>query len=246
MEQAASMARLISPKRTKNVMSSKWQSMQWELTLVEHESKFSEVADSVKNSCNESYASQGCAREIPRRTFPLRRTSKSCVCICGREAGWTRCERWTSTHGHWTDRQVRRRGRRCQCSSNSAVRMIDPIRNTSNCPTTSENPSIVGLPTCHHQRHANRPHETRKPWSGETNQSAGEKKRLVCCRCAKGHPARLCPSGDDCQDVDEVGTEPSSDADRDLFGLDWGDDPIATINSVTDRTRGGTRIVGIR
>ena len=40
---------------------------------------------------------------------------------------------------------------------------------------------------------------------------------------------------DDCQDVDEVGTEPSSDADSHLFGLDWGDDPIATINSVTER-----------
>ena len=38
----------------------------------EHESKFSEMAaDSVKNNCNESYASQGCAREIPRRTFPV-------------------------------------------------------------------------------------------------------------------------------------------------------------------------------
>ena len=27
-----------------------------------------------------------------------------------------------------------------------------------------------------------------------------------------------------------------------LFGLDWGDDPIATINSVTDRTRGGQEL----
>ena len=35
--------------------------------------------------------------------------------------------------------------------------------------------------------------------------------------------------------MDEVGTEPSSDADSDLFGLDWGDDPVATINSVTER-----------
>ena len=47
-------------------------------------------------------------------------------------------------------------------------------------------------------------------------------------RGGKGHPVRLCPSGNDCQDVDELGTEPSSDADSDLFGLDWGDDPIAT------------------
>ena len=87
----------------------------------------------------------------------------------------------------------------------------------------------------------------KKPWSGETKQSARKKKCLICYRCGgKGHPARLCPSGDDCQDVDEVGTEPSSDADSDLFGLDWGDDPIATINSVTernDRTRGGKELL---
>ena len=48
---------------------------------------------------------------------------------------------------------------------------------------------------------------------------------------------------------DEVGTEPSSDTDSDLFGLDWGDDPtIATINSVTernDRTRWWKGVAGI-
>ena len=49
VEQAASMARLISPKRTKNVNELQIAVMQWELALVEHESKFSEVvADSVK------------------------------------------------------------------------------------------------------------------------------------------------------------------------------------------------------
>ena len=33
----------------------------------------------------------------------------------------------------------------------------------------------------------------------------------------------------------EVGTEPSSDADNiDLFGLDFGDDSTVTINSVTE------------
>ena len=45
------MARLISPKRTKNVNELQVAVMQWELTLVEHESKFSEVvADSVKTA----------------------------------------------------------------------------------------------------------------------------------------------------------------------------------------------------
>ena len=51
VEQAASMARLISPKRTMNVNELQLAVMQWELTLVEHESKFSEVvADSVKTA----------------------------------------------------------------------------------------------------------------------------------------------------------------------------------------------------
>ena len=45
------MARVISPKRTKNVNELQVAVMQWELTLVEHESKFSEVvADSVKTA----------------------------------------------------------------------------------------------------------------------------------------------------------------------------------------------------
>ena len=87
----------------------------------------------------------------------------------------------------------------------------------------------------------------KKSGSDETKLSAGEKKRLICYRCGgKGHPSRLCPSADDCQDVDEVGTEASSDADSNLFGLDWGDDPTTTIDSVTERngrTRGGKELL---
>ena len=64
-------------------------------------------------------------------------------------------------------------------------------------------------------------------------------------RGGEGHPARLYLSTDDSQDVDEVGTEPSSDADSDLLGLDWGD-PTVTVNSGTernDRTRGGKELL---
>ena len=69
VDQAALMARLISPKRTKNVNELHVAVMQWELTLVEHESKFAEVvADSVKTGAMRGSASQACAREIPRRT----------------------------------------------------------------------------------------------------------------------------------------------------------------------------------
>ena len=102
---------------------------------------------------------------------------------------------------------------------NSAARMIDPTTGTDKNLTVNENPSIARLPTRHHQHHANRLHETR---NDETKQRAGKKKRLICYRCGgKGPLARLCPSPDDCRDVDEVGTEPSSNADSDPFGLDW-------------------------
>ena len=51
VEQAASMARLIPPKRTRNLNELQVAAMQWELTLVEHESKFTEVVpDSVRTA----------------------------------------------------------------------------------------------------------------------------------------------------------------------------------------------------
>ena len=56
-------------------------------------------------------------------------------------------------------------------------------------------------------------------------ESCDERKRanLVCWKCSgDGHPARFCPSADYCHDVDEVGTEQSSDADSELFGPDRG------------------------
>ena len=84
----------------------------------------------------------------------------------------------------------------------------------------------------------------KKSGSDETKQSAGKRKRLICYRCGgKGHPARLCPSADDCQDVDEVGTEPSSDADSDLFGLVWSDDQLS---DKTERQNSGLKgVAGI-
>ena len=87
----------------------------------------------------------------------------------------------------------------------------------------------------------------RKLGCDETKPGVEKKKCLISYRCGgKGHPSRLCPSAEDWQDVDEVGTEPSSDADSDLYNLDWGDDSITTINSVTernDKTRGGKELL---
>ena len=150
----------------------------------------------------------------------------------------------------WTSGRLTNPKERTKMSmqGNSAVRMIGPTRNTSKSPTTmSENPSTVGLPFRHHQYHANRLHETRN--RGVMRRNRVQARKSVSF--ATGVEREILPGFahqqiDDCQDVDEVGTEPSSDADNDLFGLDWFDDPIATINSVTeqnDRIRGGKELL---
>ena len=72
VEQAASMARLISPKRTKNVNELLVAVMQWELTLVEHESNFSEVvADSVQNSSKRAMLPKDILERFLDGPFPL-------------------------------------------------------------------------------------------------------------------------------------------------------------------------------
>ena len=58
---------------------------------------------------------------------------------------------------------------------NSVVRTIGPIRNTCKSRTTSDNPSIVGLPTRHHQRHVNRLQETRNPGVMRRNRVRGRR-----------------------------------------------------------------------
>ena len=74
--------------------------MQWELTLVEHESKFSEVvADSVKTAAMRAMLPKDALERFLDGPFQFEKL------------------RNRVTHGHWTDRQIRRRGRRCQCSS---------------------------------------------------------------------------------------------------------------------------------
>ena len=108
----------ISPKRTKNVNELHLAVMQWELRLVEHESKFSEVvADSLKTAG----FPRMCSRDSSTDLSIVRNFENRVSANVRRETGWTRCERWSSTHGHWADRQVRRSGRRCQCSSTAPL-----------------------------------------------------------------------------------------------------------------------------
>ena len=213
--------------------------MQWELALVEHESKFSEVvADSVKTAAMRAMLPEDVLERFLDGPFiheELRNRVSAYVGekLAGQDAssGVQPMDIGEVDKSEGKDENV------------NAVQQRRP----PNQKYKRESDSTVRLPTRHHQHHANRFHQTRNRGETRTKQNAGKKKSLICYRCGgKGHPARLSPSGDDCQDVDEVGTEPFSDADSDLFGLDWGGDLVVTINSVTernDRTRSGKELL---
>ena len=246
VEQAASMARLISPKRTKNVNELQVAVMQWELTL-EHESKFSEVvADSVKTAAMRAMLPKDILERFldgPFHCVDLRNRVSAYVGekLAGQDASGGAqpmdIGQIDKSEGEDEDVNAVQQRRPFDRSNQKNKREPDDEPKPFNRRTANSSPSASRQST---------PRD-KKSESDETKQSAGKKKRVICYRCGgKGHPARLCPSADDCQDVDEVGTEPSSDADSDLFGLDWGDDPIATINSVTERNdeiRGGKELL---
>ena len=130
------------------------------------------------------------------------------VSTCVGEAGWTRCERWSSTHdiglmdkSEGEDEDVNAVQQRRPHDRSKHKQESDNERKPFNRRTYNSSPPAPRQST---------PRD-RKPGSDETKQSAGKKKRLFWPSC---------PSADDCQNADEVGTEPSSDADRDLFGMD--------------------------
>ena len=160
VEQAASMARLISPKRTKNVNELQIAAMQWELALVEHESKFSEVlADNVKTAAMRAMLPKDVLKRFLDGPFIIRNFEIVCLHV------WKRS--WPDRtqvveFNPWTLGKLTNPKEKTKTSTlyNSAAHMIDPIRNTSDSPIMNENCSTVRLPIRHHRHHANRLHET--------------------------------------------------------------------------------------
>ena len=160
VEQAASMARLISAKRTKNENELQVEVMQWQLTFVEHETKFSEVlVDNVKTAAMRAVL----LKDVLERFLGGLSSMKNFEIVCLQlwERSWLDKMR-TVELNPWTSGRLTNPKEKTKMSMhfNSAVRTIDPIRNTSKSPTTSENCSTVRLPIRHHRHHANRLHET--------------------------------------------------------------------------------------
>ena len=216
----ASMARVISPKRTKNVNELQVAVMQWELTLVEHESKFSEVvADSVKTGAMRVMLAKDVLERFLDAPFHFqeirnRVSARVVEKLYGQDAhgGAQPMDIGQIDMSEGEDEDVNAVQQHClHDRSNKKHRQESdserkpPNRRTANLSSTSRQSSP----------------RDKKPGSDETKPGAGKQKRLICYRCGgKCHLARLCLPPDDCQDVDEVGTDPSSDADSDLFGLD--------------------------
>ena len=247
VEQAALMARLISPKRTKNVNELQVAVMQWELTLVEHESKFSEVVpDSVKTAAMRAMLPKDVLERFldgPFQYEELRNRVSAYVGekLAGQDANGGAqpmdIGQIDKSEGEDEDVNAVQQRRPHDRSNQKHKQESDNERKHFNRWTANSSPSAPRQST---------PRD-KKPGSDETKQSGV--RRSVSS--ATGVVERVilpgsAHQGDDCQDVDEVGTDPSSDADSDLFGLDWGDDAIATMNSVTernDRTRGGKELL---
>ena len=221
--------------------------MQWELTLVVHESKFPEVvADSVKTAAMRAMFPKDILERFLDGPFHYEELRNRVSAYVGEKlAGQDASSGAEPMHVGQIDKSEG------EDEDVNAVQQRSPFdRSNQKHKQESDNErKPFNRRTANSSPSASRQSTPRDKKSGcdETKQSAGKKKRLICYRCGgKGHLAWLCPSADDCQDMDEVGTERSSDADSDLFGLDWGDDPIATINSVTernDRTRGGKELM---
>ena len=234
-------------ERSKNVNELQVAVMQWELTLVEHEQKFSEVvADSVKTAAMRAKLPKDILERFldgPFHFEELRNPVSAHVGekLAGQDASGGAQPKdigqIDKSEGEDEDVNAVQQRRPFDRSNQRHKQESDNERKPFNRRTANSSPSASRQST---------PRD-KKSGSDETKHSAEKKKRLICYGCGgKGHPARLCPSGNDCQDVDVVGNEPSSDADSDLFGLDWGDDPTMTINSVTernDRRRGGKELL---
>ena len=181
VEQAASMARLISPKRTKNANELQIAVMQWEVALVEHESKFSEVvADSVKTAAMRAMLPKDVLERFLDGPFIYEELRNRVSAHVGEKAGGTGRKQWSPTQK--TSNAVQRR-RPHDRPHQKYKRESDNERKPFNRQTTNSSPSASRQPT---------PRD-KKSRRDETKQNAGKKKGLICYRCGgKGHLARLC------------------------------------------------------
>ena len=192
VEQAASMTRLMSPKSTKNVNELEVAVMQWELTLVEHESKFSErVADSVKTAAMRAMLPKDMLERLLDGPFHYEELRSRVSAFVGEKLAGQDASSGAQpmdigqvdkSKGEDDDVNAVQQRRPYDLSNQKHKQESDNERKPFNRPTANSSPSASRQST---------PRD-KKSWSDETKQSAGNKKRLICNMCCgKGYPARL-------------------------------------------------------
>ena len=173
------MASVIAPKRTKNVNDLQVEVMQWELPLVEHESKFSEVvADSIKTAVMRSMLPMD-TREILRWTFSYEELRNRVSAHVGEKlAGQDASSRAQPMDIGQVDRSE---------SEDEDVNAAQQRRtfdrpNQKHKQESDDEPKPFNRRTTNSSLSASRQSTPRNKKSGsdQTKQSAGQKKRLIC------------------------------------------------------------------
>ena len=175
-------------KRTKNVNELQVPVMQWDLTLVEHESKFSEVAaDSVKTAAMRAMLPKDVLERFLHGPFlyeELRNRVSAFVGekLAGQDANGGPQPMDTGqidkSEGDDEDVNAVQQRRPHDRSNQKHKQESDNERKPFNRRTANSSPSASRQST---------PRD-KIPGSDETKQSAGKKKRLICYRCGrKGH-----------------------------------------------------------
>ena len=179
-------------------------------------SKFSEVvADCLKTAVMRSTLPKDILEKFFDEPFHYEGL-RNCVSACfGERLVWRSCEQCSSTYGHRAGVD-KSEGEDGDVNAVQQRRTVDQPSQKHKLGSDNERKPIEPW-DCHFDTISvttSRLYETRNRGVMRRDSSAGKKQHHICYRLWwKGAilPGS-CPSADDCQDVDDVGTEPSSDA----------------------------------
>ena len=237
VEEASSIARLIAPKRAKTVSELQVAVMNWELALAEHQARFTEpISDSVKTAALRSMI----PKELLDRFLDGPFDYEGLRARVGSYVG----EKLAATEGHSDPKPMDIGEVEESSDEEDEVAAVNHPRRQG----PQGRAQVAKTKQASQQSHRHPPppdapvskpgrRQADSDGSGDGLQKDMKKRRkvLICYKCGgKEHPAKVCPSEDDVQDVDEAETDQQDNL---MGGIDWADEPSTDLNEV--RNGGG-------